>query len=155
MRLLESPGTLKRLRRTAWPYQRTFLTPLDDLPRFVDVILSAVPQISGAVAVFDRVVFEPHCDLPPLYAKHSLPPKYWGDDLTLEARDPAEASELLGAVLSEWIDFFFVPKPARFVVYADHDEFTTLFAHRRAHLSRVVDALTAAGFAAVDYVRSF
>jgi hypothetical protein len=153
MRLFESPGTLKGLRRTAWEFQRTFQTPLQDLARFVDVIMSALPAVDGARAVFEQVVFEPGCVLVPLYTKYSLPQTWYGDDLTIEAEGAAEARELLHAVLSEWIDFFFVPTPRRFVIYADHDEYITFLAHRKGQLSDVVEALNGAKFRAVEFVR--
>jgi hypothetical protein len=153
MRLFESPGTVKRFRRTTWEFQQTFETPSQDLVRFVDVIMSALPATKGALAVFDQVVFEPRYELVPLYAKYALPQKWYGDDLTIEATGATEARELLHAVLSEWIDLFFVPTPKRFVIYADHDEFITFLAHRKGQLSRVVEALNGAKFRAVEYVR--
>jgi len=153
MRIFESPDMVKRFRRTTWEFQRTFETPLQDLPRFVDVIVSAIPGIETAQVVFDRVIFEPHYELPPLYAKYSLPLTWHGNDLTIEAESAEQARELLHGVLSEWIDFLFVPTPKRFVIYADHDEYITFLAHRKGHLSGVVEALTAAKFLSVDWVR--
>lgn len=115
--------------------------------------MSALPGIEGAKAVFDQVVFEPHYGLIPFYAKYSLPQKWYGDDLTIEARGRTEARELLQAVLSEWIDFLFFTSPERFVIYADHDEYITFLAHGKGQLAGVIDALTAAKFRAVEYVR--
>jgi hypothetical protein len=155
MRIAESSGTLKKFRRTAWEFQQTFQTPLDDLSRFVDVIALQVPRIEGAHAVFDKVVFEPREELLDLFAKYSLPHKWYVDELTIEARGPTEVRELLWAVLSEWIDFLFVPTPKQFVIYADHDEYITFLAHQKAQLSVVVGALTAAKYRAVEYVRKF
>lgn len=152
MRIVESPGALKRHRRTRWEVQQTFETPLQDLPRFVEVIMSRLPGIEAALVQFDRVVFEPHYDLVPLFARHLLPQEY-GDGLVVEARGAAEVRELLHATLTEWIDFFFVPTPKPFVIYADHDEYTTFLAHRRGLLNGVVGALTTAKFRAVEYVR--
>jgi hypothetical protein len=60
-----------------------------------------------------KVVFEPRYELAALYAKYSLPQKWYGDDLTIEAQGAAEVSELLRSVLSEWIDFLFVLTPER------------------------------------------
>src|SRR4051812_18459635 len=105
MRICQSPGTLKRFRRTAWDCQQTFQTALKDLPRFVDVILGALPRTEGALAVFDQVVFEPRYELVPLYAKYALPQNWSGDGLAVEARGVPEMRELLQALLSEWIDF--------------------------------------------------
>ena len=106
------------------------------------------------MVLFDRVVFEPRGELASLYEKYSLPPKWHGNDSSIEAQGAAEARELLAAVLSEWIDFLLVPKPARFMIYADHDEYVTFLARRKARLSGVVNALTAAGFRSVEYVRT-
>jgi hypothetical protein len=154
MRLFKSRHALKRCRRTAWEFQRTFQTPLMDLPRFVGVIMSAFPEVKGAHAAIDRVIFEPKYELVPLNEKYSLPPGWHGGgDLTIDAEGPAEARELLQAVLSEWIDFLFVPTPKRFVIYADHDEYITFFAHRKGQLNAVAEALTAARYRAVEYTR--
>src|SRR5689334_3333696 len=107
MRIFEAPGTLKKYRRSEWQFQQTFQTPLKDLTRFTDSVMSALPEIEGAQAVLDQVVFEPRYGLVPLYAKYSLPQKWRGDDLTIEAQGAIEARELLQAMLSEWIDFLF------------------------------------------------
>jgi hypothetical protein len=48
----------------------------------------------------------------------------------------------------------FIPDPTPFSLYADHDEYTTFFAHSKSNLTRVVDALTQGGFAAVDFHRT-
>jgi hypothetical protein len=62
--------------------------------------------------------------------------------------------ELLEAALSDWIDFIFVPTPKPFVIYADHDEFTTFYANTKSNLNPVVEALSARGFKRVqDYER--
>lgn len=153
MRLYESSGTLKRYRQTAWECQQTFQIPLNDLERFVDVVMDAPPCADGAIAVFQQVVFAPQYDLLSLYAKYSLPEKWYGDDVTIEAQSAAEVGELLEAVLHEWIDFLFVPTPEPFVIYADHDQYITFLAHQKAQLSGVVEALTAAKFRPVDSVR--
>lgn len=152
MRIVESPAALKRQRRTKWGFQQTFQTPLKELPRFVDVIMSRLPGVEAALVGFDQVVFEPHYELVPLFAKYSLLQDY-GARLTIEARGATEVRELLQAVLSEWIDFFFVPAPRPFVIYADHDEYITFLAHRKGLLNGVVGALTDAKFRAVEYVR--
>jgi hypothetical protein len=153
MRAFESPGTLKRYRQTTWEFQQTFRTPLKDLAHFVDVIMSALPGTEGAIVVFDQVVFEPRNELVPLYSKYSLQLKWYGDDLTLEAQGAMEVRELFQAVLSEWIDFLFVPTPKQFVIYADHDEYTTFLAHRKMQLNGVVERMNAAKFRAVEHVR--
>jgi hypothetical protein len=153
MRASESPGLLKKFRRSPWKFQRTFRTPLQDLARFTHVIMSTLPTTERASAIFEQVVFEPRSELLLLFAKYSLPPKWYDKNFTIEAECAAEAHELLQAMLSEWIDFLFVPTPRRLVIYADHDEYTTFLANRRGHLSAVVAALNAAKFHPVDWVR--
>jgi hypothetical protein len=154
MRLSEAPDALKRLQRTSWEFQRTFETPLCDLARFVAAILSALSEIQAATVIIEGAVAEPHRALIPLYERYALPAK-WSGGTSIEAQNADEASELLQTVLSEWIDFVFIPSPKPFVIYADHDEYTTFFAHRKSNLNRVTQALNAARFQAVDYVRKF
>ena len=74
---------------------------------------------------------------------------------TGDARGASEARELLQAVLSEWIGFLFILTPKQFVIYADHDEYITFLAHRKGQLTAIIEALTAAKFRAVEYVRNF
>ena len=156
MRIYNSPGAIKKFRNTAWEFQVTFQTPpLKELGRFVEAIMSALPRMQSGVAFFDEVVFEPRYGLPRLYEKHAIEARWYGDDLTMEAENAAESRELLEAVLSEWIDFLFVPAPKRFVIYADHDQFATFLAHRKSGLTGVTVALEAAKFRRVDYVRKW
>lgn len=62
--------------------------------------------------------------------------------------------ELLEAALGDWVNFTFVPKPKPFVIYADHDEYTTFYANTKSNLNGVVQALSGAGFEKVpDYQR--
>jgi hypothetical protein len=47
-----------------------------------------------------------------------------------------------------------MPAPKPFVIYADHDEYTTFFANTKSNLNRVAQPLTAGGFVSVpDYER--
>jgi len=152
MRIHSTPGTLKRLRRTASTYfQRTFRTPLKRLPVFVKILSD--PSFASASVAVEQVVFPPkHLDS--LLSSHQLPLEY-GSGWTIEATGAKECVELLEATLADWLDFFFLPQPKRFLMYADHDEYTTLFAARKGSLSRLTTALTAAGVEEIpDYARS-
>jgi hypothetical protein len=152
MTLSSTPGTLKSFRRSPWKFQQTFLTPLKDLERFVSTILSAHPPPETACVTIDEVVFEPRT-LNAFLAQHSIS----GDlarDVSLEAVGPQEVEALLRSTLADWIDFLFVPTPKPFVIYADHDEYTTFYASSKGNLSKVVDALSGKGFQKVeDYER--
>ena len=60
MNLSETPGTINKFGRTNWKFQRTFRTPLKNLPPFVETIIKAVPEIKGAeLTVVGYFEFEP------------------------------------------------------------------------------------------------
>jgi hypothetical protein len=42
-----------------------------------------------------------------------------------------EIAPLLEAALGDWVDFLFVPVPKPFAIYADHDDYITLYANSR------------------------
>ena len=153
MTLSETPGSLKRFRRTPWRFQQTFSTPLKNLQPFVATITSAHEPFDAASITIDEAVFEPK-HLLDILAKYSLPARY-GHDLTYAASGHEEVQALLLAALSDWIDFIFVPAPKPFVIYADHDEYTTFYANMKSNLNRVADALSRRGFEKVkDYERN-
>ncbi len=152
MQLLDANGEIKRLRRSVAAFeQRTFRTPLDRLPDFVDCLLTSDPPIACASAIVEGVVFTPkHLDA--LLTSHHLVPEYHVGR-TIVAADGAESSALLEALLADWLDFFFEPSPAGSVLFADHDEYTTLFAGAGT-LRRRAGALKQKGFVEVsNYVR--
>jgi len=152
MKLSQSEGFLKRFRRTPWRFQQTFHTPLKDLRPFVGTIASALDPLRGGCVTIDDAVFEPR-HLISLLAEHSLPAGY-GHEWSLTAEDKPETEALLEAALGDWVDFVFIPVPKPFVIYADHDEYTTFYANTKSNLNRVAQALSAAGFEKVpDYER--
>jgi hypothetical protein len=154
MKLSEAPGMLKRLRHTPWKFQQTFHTPLKNLPAFAGTIVSSNPALHACSIVIGQVVFEPK-HLLALLARHSIPASpLEGQSIAADTRQ--EAWDLLQVALSDWIDFFFVPEPKSFVVFADHDEYTTMYAHTRSNLNRVTKTLVGQGFTAIQgYERKF
>lgn len=153
MTLSPTPGALKRFRQAVWRFQQTFHTPLKDLDRFVSTIFSAHgPPDKGCVTI-DQVVFEPRI-LNALLAEHSIAGGL-GRDVTLDATGRQEVEGLLRSTLGDWIDFLFVPQPKPYVIYADHDEYTTFYANSKGNLSKIVHALSEGGFKRIeDYERS-
>lgn len=153
MTLSPTPGALKRFRRTVWRFQQTFQTPLKDLDRFVSTIFSAHgPPDKGCVTI-DEVVFEPRT-LNAFLAEHSIAGGL-GRDVSLDATGRQEVERLLRCTLADWIDFLFIPQPKPYVIYADHDEYTTFFANSKGNVSKVVHVLSEGGFQRVkDYERS-
>jgi hypothetical protein len=147
MILSESPDSLKRFRKTPWRFQQTFATPLNNLGSFVDTIICAFDELQEVSLVIDQVVFEPK-HLIGLLTKHSLPPQYIRGT-QYRAIGSREASELLEAALSDWVDFLFLPAPKSFVIYADHDECTTFYANTKSNLNRVSQPLLENDFAII------
>jgi hypothetical protein len=105
----------------------------------VATIVSA-GRLQGGRLTIDHVVLEPK-HLLDLLKRYSITPRY-ERGLSLTAAGQDEAEELLHAAFSDPMDFLFVPKPKSFTIYADHDEFTTFYAHTRANLNRVARALS-------------
>jgi hypothetical protein len=149
-----APEVLDQFCKNPWKFQQTFETPLKSLQSFVATIVSSGEPLRHGSLTIDQVVFEPR-DLSAMLAKYSIPPKC-ERGLCLTAAGRKEVEELLGVVLGEWIDFLFVPDPQVFAIYADHDEFTTFYAHNRTNLERIASALSNGGFKAKpEYQRRF
>jgi hypothetical protein len=154
MRRDESPAALMEFRKTSWPFQRTFETPLKSLPAFVAAIIAANQKMKSGCVTIEQVVFEP-TSLNELLASYSMP-GHVGFGIAITATGREEVEVLLEAVFSDWIDFIFVPEPESFVIYADHDEYTTIFTRTHSDLDRVTEALHVQGAKMVsDYQRRF
>ncbi len=151
MTLSAASGSLKRLRKVTWRFQQTFLTPLPNLQPFVAATISGREKILSGTVTVDSVVFEPK-NLNALLASQSLPPTLQRDSC-VEATGQQQVGALLEAALGDWVDFWFVPSPKPFVIYADHDEYTTFFANSKSNLNGVVEPLRREGFKTVDYER--
>jgi hypothetical protein len=140
MTVTDAPGALKKFRRTPWKFQQTYLTPLQHLQSFVAAIVSVNQEMKSACLTIEQAVFEP-THLVKLLASYSMPPRY-ECGVSFTATGQEEVRLLLHAIFSDWVDFIFVPEPKSFAIYADHDEYTTFFAHTRSNLNRVVSALS-------------
>ena len=148
--LSRSPGFLKRFRRTPWKFQQTFITPRQNLQPFVAAIVTALEPLRAGSIVVDQMVFEPQ-DLLALVATDSKP--LLVQESTLSAEGPQDTEALLHAALKDSPDFVFVPTPKPFMIYTDHDGFTTFFAHTKSNLNRVVLPVLRQGFEIVDWYR--
>ena len=143
MQLSETPSAVKQIRKTPWKFQQTFKTPLKNLRPFVAAILSTASPETACITI-EQVVFEPKHWID-LLTRHSLIPCY-AKGVSVTAVGRPEVEELLHTAFIDWFDFFFVPTPKPFVIYADHDEYTTFYANTRSNLNRVVEALAVQGF---------
>ena len=152
MTVSNTPGVMKKSGRAAWKFQTTFSTPLKSLDAFVSTILPDHGGFERASVTIDEIVFDPKT-LNALLANSSLSANL-GHDWSIADEGKENVRKLLVASLSDWVDFLFVPVPKPFVIYADHDEFTTFYANTKSNLNRVVPALLDKGFSQVpDYQR--
>jgi hypothetical protein len=149
--LREADSEIERYRANPGSVQQTFVTPLKDLRRFLATVLMPFPFERGFLAT-DQVVFEP-LHLLDLLADHAiLVEDPWRFRLVVEGKD--SIAKLLDAVLRDCIDFLFVPVPTAFAIYADHDEYITLFAASETQLVAVTSKIERAGFEVVPrYLR--
>src|ERR1700761_8827318 len=138
-----SSGAIKKFRQSPGEFQMTFKTPLKDLDRFVTAILSANERITSASLFIDQIVFAPS-NLNALFPGDDKPA--FGKDWSTTTVNRQETHALLRAALADWMDFAFVPAPKPFVIYADHDEYITFFAHTKSNLNRVASALSESKF---------
>src|SRR5260221_3515636 len=152
MTLSATPGSLKLLRKVPWRFQQTFVTPLKNLQPFVATIISAREEIQGGTVTVDSVVFEPE-NVNALLTSHSLPHSLQRES-SIEVAGHQQVGALLQAALSDSVDFWFIPTPKLFVIYADHDEYTTFFANSKSNLNGVVEPLHKQGFEKVVYERN-
>jgi hypothetical protein len=157
----KTSGALPAFRRTArgLPYQATFQIPTKALAPFIDAIAAALGSIQTGRAILDEIVFEPRM-LSAVLATHSLEPLDRRDtramqDWSIDSTDPAALRNLLSALLSDAVDFAFVPTPKPFVIYADHDEYATFFAARQSNLNRVLREMSQNGFEPNGYHREY
>jgi hypothetical protein len=147
----ETSNALKQFRKTRWRFQQTFKTPLKSLHPFVAAIISAASAETACVTI-EQAVFEPKHWID-LLVRHSLTPGY-AKGVSVNAVGQREVEELLQAAFTDWFDFIFVPTPKPFVIYADHDEYTTFYANTHSNLNRVVTPLSALGFEQIpEYTR--
>ena len=111
------------------------------------MIAAHAPLESGRVTL-EQVVFTP-TKLEVLLTSHNLPFTY-GRDWTVMAAGREEVAPRLEAAWGDSFDFYFIPQPRRFHLFADHDEYTTIFGATKGQVSKVVTALTKAGFSPVE-----
>jgi hypothetical protein len=110
---------------------------------FVTAILSTASPETACITI-EQAVFEPKHWIG-LLTRYSLPPRY-GKGVSVTAVGRQEMEELLHTAFTDWFDFLFVPTPKPFVIYADHDEYTTFYANTRSNLRRLVETLSAQRF---------
>jgi hypothetical protein len=148
MILVESSSQTKRFRKSPWFFQKTFRTPLKKLPAFVADILVVPGAVGDGIVTIESTVFTP-VNLGALLGLHSLAMPSTPDQ-GIKAANSAEVSDLLEAAFGDAIDFWFVPNPKTFAIYADHDEYVTFFANKKAALTAQFEALLSHGVIGIE-----
>jgi len=129
--------------------QVTYATPLKDLTAFVGAAFKPF-SIQSATVELQVIVFEPR-ELIAYCASQGIQTDEAGlNDKMLSARTKESTAELLEATLGDWIDFFFVPRPISFVIFADHDEYTTFFTRSETDLNALCESLDSGGFRKIN-----
>ena len=146
-----APGTEQLLAATAREMvQATFVVTPNQYSAFAAAIAGGDDPPSASTLVVRENVFQPRRTRP-LLAKGS-PETLFPVDTTI-AVDGPHAEALLAAALADGIEFWFSPAAGTFLVYADRDDYATVFAMREAAVARVSERLRLAGFTEVQSYR--
>ena len=138
-------------------HQETFCTPKDGPQLFVRAFLSGLQPVQTGILTIDEIIFEAS-RLNALLARQSIPALRTDNtrsmhDWSIECSGKEDVENVLACALADAVEFAFVPMPKRFMIYSDHDEYTTFFAATKSHLNCVCDALSQAGFGRQEYRR--
>lgn len=126
------------------------MTPRKRMASFLSILLTIFP-ISQGVASTDQVVFEPDNVLELLKGRELPIENFWS--FCVEVSETKDVEALLTAMLCDWIDFVFVPSPASFAIYADHDEYLTIYVPSPPGLDSLITRFEVEEFSFEDYVR--
>jgi len=118
------PSQIRQFRANVWNFQATLVTPRNAMKRFLAVVLGTFPVLEGSITT-NQVVFEPDHVVELLNPRGIFHENLW--EFTMNATGVEDVTALLDATLNDWIDFTFVPTPASFAIYADHDEYLIVF----------------------------
>jgi hypothetical protein len=149
MKISAQQPTGWRLREQPFPFQQTYVTPLGELPRFVSTLLAPFEVNEGALWI-EQIIFEPKELIWYLRGRGFVHNEGQLNSAILQPENRAEACELLECVLGQWTDFAFIPVPKNFAIYADHDEYTTIFTASGEALSLVRSNMKLEAFKEAD-----
>jgi hypothetical protein len=146
-----TPELVRRFKANPWAYQRTLVTPRKDILGFLSALRELFPMVQGEAST-DAIVFEPDNVLKFLRDRDLSLDDSWRFCASAQGEEDVQA--MLAAMLSDWIDFAFVPVPETFAIYVDHDEYLTIYVPTEPVLDQVVAHLEPKGFVFVeDYIR--
>jgi hypothetical protein len=154
MTVTQTPGAIKKFRRTPWRFQQTVEIPQgsDEPEQFAAAIAAAHGDMREATVIINQVVFDTLriTSLLPTPANQLLI-----KDTSFSAAGD-EALALLTAALVDGPDFVFIPNPKPFVCYADHDQWITFCSNTKSQLNHIIEPLASRGYKLVqDWQREF
>jgi hypothetical protein len=147
-----------RLRESPFPCQQTYSTPLVDrsdpanrsnLSRFVRSILAPF-EVRTCELWIEQIIFEPTELIWYLRGCGITTDEGQLNHAVLQAENETEVYSLLECALGQWTDFVLFPSPKEFAIYADHDEFTTIFAADIEALDSIRLAMKQEGFKEIE-----
>jgi hypothetical protein len=137
-------------RRRDWKKQVTCVTPLNRLAWFSNTLVEHLMPFQSALLVIDQVVFK----VPPALAAIRLGAGETRSILEAPGHLFEDEPELfraaLEAALSDWIDLRVNLLPPRYALWADHDEYTTVFSQSPGQIADLKRALARAKIEIVD-----
>jgi hypothetical protein len=150
-RLESTPGADEALaERAGAMVQATFEVPAKGYAAFASVVAAGEDPAAGSTLVVRESVFPPRRTRKLL--AHGNPDTVLPAGSTIVI-DGLHAEALIAAALGDGIDFWYTPAAGGFTIYADHDDYATIFAPRQGAVSRLSERLRLAGFHEVPSYR--
>ena len=152
IRVGKNTGALRRFREAPPKFEQTYETS-KEMERFTAAVMSLIKPKAEAQVILSQIVFEPKNLIELL--------RFNGISASEESLHQAEITAnsfdipcLLQAAWNDWVDFLFVAENSAISLFADHDEWTTIFASSQEELDSCTTLLDSANFKRVEgYIR--
>ena len=135
-------------KQRAWSQHATCITPLSNLDWFVKEILSALGKLDEAGMMVSSVLSTTRLSK---FRGSCCVSSSVGDSPFHIVTVHEEIESLLFSAFSDPVDFSFFPVPKRFVLTADHDEYTTFFGMSKSSINKIVVPLKRGNVTFVEY----
>ena len=139
-----------RSRRREWKRQFTCVTPLNDLPWFAQELASGAGDFRAALLLVDVILGTETIEAWRRSRGEERPVGEAPGHLIEANRD--ELTAALAAALRDYVNVTVLFEPARLAIFADHDEYTTVFSS--SPLGELRERLRVRGVPLVDYHRA-
>ena len=122
----------------------------------MEAIVEALERIRSGLGILDENLRAStsecalvHHSIPNLARRNARDTHDW----SIECDESTLVRGLLISLFADAIDFAFIPAPKPFVIFADHDEYTTFFSPTKSNLNRAVREMSQRSMVARDYHR--